>query len=396
MQDEQPRSWIQKNYKAFNGIRGLAVSMVFFSHFGNIAARRLHKGITWAGVDLFFVLSGFLITGILHTARASPTYYRDFYIRRSLRILPVYWGLLLAVLLFGHVRHLEVWRALRRDFFFLQNLVHRGIALGTVQPSPIALSLGHSGRFLLDLGALWSLCVEEQFYLLWPFVVRFANNRVLLIRIALVGTICVLGIRAWLFHFDHAAVRETDYTYFEPYCRFDSLLIGAALNIWLQRRKLTRSSLRRISTVVFSSSSVLLAIALVTLGSKHPMDETNPVIQTFGLTLVAIASASVLLRSLDDTSRLSRFLRFSPLQNLGVISYGFYVYHALFHTEVDLLASKLHQPVRFLILPLIFGLTYVVSLASYRFYESPFLRLKDRFAPSHRSVPSGHAGKLVL
>lgn len=148
----------------FSGIRGVAILLVFTRMLGTLRVPDFHAGMAWAGVDLFFVLSGFLITGILYEARTNANYFRDFYIRRALQILPMYWGVLTIILVVGLVRHLHLSRALIPDYLFVQNLMHRHIIM-----HPAYLAQNGPFRLPLELGAFCSLCVEEHFYLLWPF-----------------------------------------------------------------------------------------------------------------------------------------------------------------------------------------------------------------------------------
>ncbi len=388
------RSWIQKNYLSFNGIRGVAILLVFYFHLGPIASPRLHAGMAWAGVDLFFVLSGFLITGILYEARTNERYFRDFYVRRALRILPVYWGVLTLILIVGLVRHLHLAPALIPDYLFVQNLMRRHIILNPAYINPIYLARNGPWMFPLALGTFWSLCVEEQFYLVWPFVMRFIPRRQILLTIALVGAGCVLVTRLLLFTFDHTAARLTDYVYYHFLTHSEGLLIGAALNLWLQQKRLTREALRGLSSWMFVTSAGVLTFALLIWGRHEETTFSNPVNQTVGYTLVSLVSAAILLRSLDDSSRLSRMLRNRWLQGLGRVSYGFYVIHILCPAIYIQWATAHVQPVRVLLLPVSFLGTYAVAFLSFKFYESPFLKLKERLAPGHRSVPSG-SGKVL-
>ncbi len=388
-----PRHWIQKNYRSFNGLRGVAILMVFYSHLGRIASPLFHAGLAWTGVDLFFVLSGFLITGILYESKSSPSYFRDFYIRRSLRILPMYWGVLTVILVVTIHRHLHLVPALVPDFLFVQNLLRRHVLLHPTYLNPMYLLASGPKRLPLELSVLWSLCVEEQFYLLWPFLVRFIARRDRLLLLALGGAACVLFVRLLLCRVDSTAVRLTNYVYYTPFTRFDNLLIGAALNLWLQHKKLTREQLRRLSSWTFFTAAGVLAIGLLVAGQNSPANETNPVNQSYGYTLVGIAAGAVLLRSLDDTSRMSRVLRNPWLQALGRVSYGFYVLHFLCPQMYVSWAEAHAQPIRLLLLPVTFLALFGLASLSFHYYESPFLRLKQRLAPGHRSVPSG-SGKI--
>jgi peptidoglycan/LPS O-acetylase OafA/YrhL len=158
---------------ALDGLRGFAVLVVFLFHYGggthsSLFVMRvfgfLNKG-GWAGVTLFFVLSGFLITGILWDSFDQPNWLRNFYARRALRIFPLYYGSLVLVLLAAAWKGtlLPALRLIWIPAFFLQNMPHL-VALVDRIPSP------------LGIFHFWSLAVEEQFYLLWPFVLSSSSS----------------------------------------------------------------------------------------------------------------------------------------------------------------------------------------------------------------------------
>ena len=146
----------------FDALRGLAVSIVMLYHLHkDVPALHLHTLFRhgWVGVDLFFVLSGFLITGILVESKDSPRYLRNFYARRILRIWPLYFALLLVCFLLIPWVKPESARALKEAcgppfvyFLFLQNLFPTYVGIG-----PLTIT--------------WSLAIEEQFYLFWPLAV---------------------------------------------------------------------------------------------------------------------------------------------------------------------------------------------------------------------------------
>ena len=160
-----------------------------------------------SGVDLFFVLSGFLITGILYDARGMPNYYQNFYLRRALRILPLFYLLFLVVGILRHYHvvffHLDLWSYA----LFVGNLVVPVVNLDMQNPTTIQFSLYHH-PFELSIGYLWSLCVEEQFYLLWPAVVSYVDDRKRLMRLCVVLMILALLLRIGLFAFAPSSFLE--------------------------------------------------------------------------------------------------------------------------------------------------------------------------------------------
>ena len=155
-------------YPALDGMRAIAVLMVMVTHF---LPKRLPFG--WMGVQIFFVLSGFLITGILFDTRATRHRWRNFYVRRTLRIFPLYYGLIFLVLLVIVWTRSKVPGVFSLWLFYGQNffwLVDRGM-----HPDAVLTSDGH---LIAIIGHLWSLAVEEQFYLVWPIVVFLVAERV--------------------------------------------------------------------------------------------------------------------------------------------------------------------------------------------------------------------------
>ena len=200
---------------ALDGLRGIAVLLVlafhcryFFPPWMEKSARPTLDVLGWSGVDLFFVLSGYLITGILLDTKDSSSYFRTFYARRSLRIFPLYFSFVAAVLL------LAQWRV--HGFWYLTYL-------SNWQP----------GHGVNDgyLSHLWSLAIEEQFYLIWPAVVWFVPpGRLKWICIALAVT--AAGLRPFAGSQDQAAYRLTP-------CRMDSLALGAFVAIGMRHFEAT-------------------------------------------------------------------------------------------------------------------------------------------------------------
>src|SRR5580704_1561560 len=202
-----------KKIPQLDAVRGIAVLLVLLHNTGQYPSLHLHliSDNGWMGVDLFFVLSGLLITGILLDTKQSAGYFKNFYVRRCLRIWPLYYSLLF--FMFVVVRflnsseyHLVVetsspWWAFP---LFLQNFL-------------LAISTNAAG----PLGVTWSLAIEEQFYLVWPLVVRFCS--ITQVRQLAIAEICLspmLRYYLWLHHVD---------LYTSIFCRLDGLMAGALL-----------------------------------------------------------------------------------------------------------------------------------------------------------------------
>jgi peptidoglycan/LPS O-acetylase OafA/YrhL len=252
-----------------------------------------HAG--WRGVDMFFALSGLLITRILLETRYRPHYYRNFYASHVLRLAPPYFITLALVLLLSSV-------ALGR------------VALSMVYLANFATVLGVP----MVYGPLWSLAVEEHFYLIWPWLVRFLRRRTLFAIALTVGLMTPV--------FRYAAQK---YGFFDPYIswfRFDGLLWGAMLALLVTSETRTRKQIWLWSTMV-GTIGIVGFIAGVANGAMGRHSEVG---STFVFGLVAMATTGV-IGHLALRSRFPLFtvLRHPVLRFLGNISYWVYLFHVL-------------------------------------------------------------------
>jgi peptidoglycan/LPS O-acetylase OafA/YrhL len=384
-----PRTWIRPYYKSFNGIRGLAVLMVFFHHYGAFWHADRLQSFTWAGVDVFFVLSGFLITGILFDSIDRPLYFRDFYIRRALRIFPLYYGLFLLVFLLTPIFHLRYTHRFFSFFFYLGNLVVP-LSDGRGNPTVIAMAR-HGGQIAIGtIGHFWSLCVEEQFYLVWPTVVWLVRDRRRLMQLCVGTSVLTLIGRILLRPHVSQTGLEHYLLHWSTYTRCDTLLIGAWLALWLRGDQFTPRRIKLTAYALVWGSAAVFGFFLWHQPSLKTVDEVvgNAFISTYGFTLIALACAGLILFALDEKGVVSRFLQLRPLSALGLISYGFYFFHLLPYPSFELLGR--HFPQLMVAIPWIaFVCSLAAAVLSFHFFESPFLRLKNRLAPGHRSIPSG-------
>jgi peptidoglycan/LPS O-acetylase OafA/YrhL len=250
-----PKLWIKPYYASFDGLRAVAVSLVFLCHYASFYRRdRLLFGLWgWVGVDLFFVLSGFLITGILYDSLHRPNYFRNFYVRRALRIFPIFYGFFLLLFLLTPALHLKWQWSVLSYFFYVGNLIVPFCDLRTNNPTLIMQAMpDHTLRYFCNIGYLWSLCVEEQFYLVWPAVIYFVRDRKTLLKIC-VGLIATTVIvrSAFRIHLDATINQHWLLFYWSTYFHSDGLLIGAFLALWLRTQKLSLRVLRRLSLWLF-------------------------------------------------------------------------------------------------------------------------------------------------
>ena len=381
---QRPKVWIKPYYKSLNGLRGLAVLMVFFHHFAKFWHNTLFDRVGWSGVDLFFVLSGFLITGILYDSLGDQHYFRNFYIRRALRIFPVFYGFFLVLFLLTPVFHLRYPWTLLSFFFYFGNLVVPFADLAHKNPTIIGII--YQGHFaaLANIGHLWSLCVEEQFYLLWPAVVWCIRDRRRLMGVCVIMSVLTLLGRCYLA--THASPQEIDHLlmHWSTYTRCDTLLVGCWIALWLRGVTVTPVKMSRIANLLIWAPFGFLMLGKLTAHPERSLLAT-PFLMTSGYTFIALMAAGVLLKSLDEDSWLSRVLQTRSLSRLGVISYGFYFYHFL-PIETWNHLGRVHPGLRVFIPLLAFGLTLALAMLSFRYYETPFLRLKKKLAPQHEVV----------
>ncbi len=369
---------------ALDGLRGLAILLVFFYHAAEWAKPQA-AGETlllnlfrsgWVGVDLFFVLSGFLITGILYEARGTRRAFRNFYMRRVLRIFPLYYG----VLAFIFVMAPQLgWF----DTPGLRTLLHRQ---GYLWSYTTNLYTAWTGKMVfkegwLNVGHFWSLAIEEHFYLFWPFLVLHLERKTLL-RVCL-GIIALAPVLRLGF-----TLAGT--TWVTPYsftlCRLDALALGGLLAI-LARGPAGLDGLARWAGWSAAGSGALLAVVFVVREGIHPFDRW---IHSLGFSLLALffASVLVLVVTCRQGGLTHRLFGSRLLMAYGKYSYAIYVYHKVLESFVGqwrlqerlgaLAGSKVVGDVAAsLVLAAFFlGLGWL----SWNVYEKQFLKLKRYFA----------------
>jgi peptidoglycan/LPS O-acetylase OafA/YrhL len=377
-----PMPNLRGHLPVLDGVRGLAVLMVLLFHFiGTVppssSVEHAIVGVTKYGsygVELFFVLSGFLITGILYDSHDRQGYFRNFYMRRLLRIFPLYYGVLVLV------------------FFVAPRIaLLRGPTLGYLVDRQawawlyaVNIYIARQGDWSFSyLDHFWSLSVEEHFYFFWPLVVFVLARRPrALIAVSLTTALCAMlarlmgsltGLSWW-----------TTYT-LTPF-RLDGLALGAFLAVMArQPRGLDR--LARALPLVVMTAGWLLAVTFVWIRfvSQEGLEFVLPV--RAALILVLLACLLVWALIAPERSTTSRFFCSRVMIFLGTYSYGLYVYHHfisyyLTSNRTDLeLAGWLGSHTAAVAMQATLGMSASLALAclSYEVFEKPFLRLKGLF-----------------
>jgi peptidoglycan/LPS O-acetylase OafA/YrhL len=309
----------------------------------------------WLGVNLFFVLSGFLITGILIDTRYRSNYWQSFYTRRALRILPLYVATLLLLHFYEHL----TWMYVLVCLFYLANFTQY--------------------MKLEGYGPLWSLAVEEQFYLVWPFLVRCLRLRTL--ALVCLGSIFLSPILRYV-SFAHIVPLGDSYT--ATWLLTDNLAVGALIAIILRTPSATLARVRKLTLTLGGLGLALFAIEL----HLNWMTRTNASGAALQPEPFLLLFAALLLLSLQYGGHPVVFRLTRPLRFFGYISYGLYLLHLIGFKIYQDLYSDIGHPVSVLTLSsilgrfcLVVGITSLICLISRRYFEEYFLRLKDRLVP---------------
>ncbi len=373
-------------YPALDGLRALALILVVAQHY-------IYLPWGWTGVDLFFVLSGFLITGILYDTRDARHRVRNFYIRRTLRIFPLYYGVFLVLLLSTPFLHWQWSRYWILWPLYLGNFIR---FFHPFSQNPDFLWAGDAwlkstGRLhtVLYLGHFWSLCIEEQFYFIWPPVVFLIKDRRRLMAICLAVMVALPILRELAVLLLPRAFIDLEFTYRFTPLRIDALLLGGLLALLLRgpERLAVLAALRWFARIAFPLAAIYLFHSLW----RHYLTYQPPVWRlTWGFTVIDLLAASLIALCLIPGSLLYRALSVRPLRSLGKISYGAYVFHDIpHHLYAFIIEAKIAPHISFIhtharpsIALLGFVGTLILAWLSFRFFESPFLNLKERLAPS--------------
>lgn len=374
------RVGVDVHIPALDGVRGVAVLLVILYHFassmqvlGIRSPLLVPFAFGWCGVDVFFALSGFLITGILLDTKGAHNYFKAFYARRILRIFPLYYGALAMTMVLRIVLPgAGIW----------------GLQTGLWAPGSYLWTATFLQNFAIFLrgtdasGVLahyWSLAVEEHFYLAWPLLIWLLSRRwtMTFAVLAIVGS---MAARALALH----RGMDTDSIFGLTPLRLDGLAIGALAAVLVRSHEAARLS---------RFAAPTLAGALVTLCGlfwlRGTADQSDPVIWIVAYPLVSLATAATLVLCCRG-GWLADLFSARSLRWLGKYSYGLYVWHPivgmlLLHSRLSLVPFGAGAAMVIAIAAFVLALDLLVAWASYQLWEKRFLRLKRHFPAREES-----------
>jgi peptidoglycan/LPS O-acetylase OafA/YrhL len=339
---------VPKRIPQLDAIRGIAILLVILHNESSVVPslhleRLFANG--WMGVDLFFVLSGFLITGILLDAKGSEGYFRNFYARRCLRIWPLYYSLIVFMfVILPLMRPSDAHTVFDKSSpwwaypLFLQNVL---IPTPTNAAGPLAVT--------------WSLAIEEQFYLVWPWIVRYGSRaQVRWFAILVIGLSPALRL--------YLSFQNVN-LYTNVFCRLDGLMAGALLAVAVR------------SDAFFPDRFVRWAwmALVVSVPVAFATEAANARWIVFSLSAVASASF-VYLALFSSQAWLRGALTNRFLVYTGTISYGLYLLHKI---PFDLAKGVHVERHPLLALPILLAACYALAALSWNLLERPFLKVSD-------------------
>jgi peptidoglycan/LPS O-acetylase OafA/YrhL len=338
--------------KNLDGVRGIAILLVLSVHLFGV-------GFGWVGVDLFFVLSGFLIGNILLETKNKHKYFKKFYFRRILRIFPLYYLVLLCIYSPYYLFDFSLPYFENRWSYFVYG-----------QNFDYVFFTRPSGMFCLM--HFWSLAVEEHFYFILPFLVYFFSKKNLTIALFLLSFLSLFS-RIYFYSIGDPNMA----TYHLTFCRIDALCIGTILAVNFE--KINNFSYK--NSIFYALG--LMVMVLFCLGVKPE----NVHFATFGLSLLDIFFAMFILQTFKEDFYLKKYVSKSIFTWFGKYAYGIYVFHWIFHallktyfeasfshfSNLPIWGVKLFFAASSLILTL--GTAYF----SFHYFESYFLKLKKTY-----------------
>jgi peptidoglycan/LPS O-acetylase OafA/YrhL len=384
---------------ALDGVRGIAILLVMALHFfstagaahsgGADAAERIvlkFTGTGWVGVDLFFVLSGFLITGILFDGRGGRGYFRNFYARRVLRIVPLYYAFLALAFIVLPLATRGSWVVPIADQAWYWAYL----------PDPRSLTGGGpANAFHGATGHIWSLMIEEQFYLLLPAVVALPLSRRQLMFACAVCAVTAFVIRCGIV----LSGTNPAAAYRLMPARMDALAIGGFVAL-AARSPHDLALLRRWGRPALVAAAALLCALVVRSGGLPP---AGPWVQTIGYTAIAVASAVLIISAIVPLQPgRRRVLLFRPLRALSRYAYGLYIIHVPLVLLLGWRAREAgglpavagsYLPAALAFSAVAFAATLALAMLSWHLFEQRFLAMRWRFTATAVTPATARIGR---
>jgi len=375
-------------YPALDGLRGFAIAAVLFHH--NLGFLPFPK-FGWTGVDLFFVLSGFLITDILLKTKEEKNFLQNFFIRRILRIFPLYYGI--TILYFILAPSLSQFKDQYSYYYTNQCMLwlHLQNWLYITNPEPNQYTV---------FSHFWSLSVEEQFYLVWPLII-FASKKLR----TLVTILCIILFGCILFRFLSWLYFGNGNTTFhlQYMTRADGLCIGSLIAIW--RNTCVQTARKKL----FQLCAVLLSLHAITFVLVKTIFTNASHFSIFGFSTVSVILGTLLIFVIEKGNALTKILfENRPIKGLGKISYGLYVFHwpilvlfKIYFVKYTMnLGISNHQS--YVVASMAATITAILlSILSYNLFEKKILAfrnvittdgfirsLKQKILPQYKSFPA--------
>ncbi len=377
---------VKRYYPELDGLRALAVLLVLWWHssqwaynispaIGKLSISYFKVSVFGAcGVSLFFVLSGFLITGILMDTAKDKNCLKNFYIRRSLRIFPLYYlSLIIFTILslliysdFNYNDHIYSY------IFYVQNLT--GLFWG---------ESSFRDKSWIFFDHFWSLAVEEQFYLIWPAFFLWAYNRLNFYKLFLVFTGFIIMSVAIRYYLTMHGVWK--YAHINSFARADALIMGALVVYTMKMNKEFFVFFKKISDFIMPLFPIILIISILYLTRSGPL---FTVYAQYIISLGSIFSFFLIIYVINvsaDRNLFQRVLCSAVMKYLSRVSYGFYIFHIPVLTILQYCLQEYtsmgYWPYHAILFFVGGIITLVIASISYRYFEKPILSLKDRYAP---------------
>jgi peptidoglycan/LPS O-acetylase OafA/YrhL len=383
-----------KRLSQLDGIRGLAVAAVLITHLGDLsvvgiaktaATSAMHRLLKpgWMGVDIFFVLSGFLITSIILKERSRPNFWSSFYMRRAFRILPAFLTVYVVTLLATH-------------FFSAQTPITASYLLMSI--FFLANWTVLTGNQLELLFHIWSLAVEEQFYFLWPQAAKRLKNATLF-QVALFLAVASECCRIVL-----TMAHVTPYVLYEiTPTRLDGICVGSALAAGVTLPRVERFLSRWWKRIALTAAVLLIGLFAAFRGDLNPFRMSS---QIYAIPAVVVLTAMLIFGAVESTlpAVLDRFFSNGVMTYLGRRSYGLY----LIHDPIRVAVSNSRESGSLSSLPRTFGVNLLLAVGvaavsliltelSWRLIESPAQDLRRRLTESREyGAPSRPAEEAAI